>query len=151
VGSLQSIPETTPLVALFPPSCLDALIPTIPLISELIVHTFNHLISVSTLAASVLSFEQNEEEKRAKEAKGDIPQHNSVAETIPWTVSSPILLGVDQEDELLHLNRTLTMFAVTAPFKLPKPMAIPSVTLRLYEPSTLLATQATEFAVNAVR
>lgn len=34
------------------------------------------------------------------------------------------------------------MLAVTAPLMLPNPIAIPSVTLRLYDPSTLLATQA---------
>lgn len=34
------------------------------------------------------------------------------------------------------------MFEVTAPFKLPQPMAMPRTALRLYEPSTLLETHA---------
>jgi hypothetical protein len=43
-----------------------------------------------------------------------------------------------------NLENLLAMFAVTAPLILPNPMAMPKVTLRLYVPSTLLATQALE-------
>jgi hypothetical protein len=43
-----------------------------------------------------------------------------------------------------NMEDLLTMLAVTAPLIFPNPIAIPSVTLRLYVPSTLLATQALE-------
>lgn len=44
----------------------------------------------------------------------------------------------------------LTIFAVIAPLMFPNPMAIPSVTLRLYDPSTLLATHALQLQVSGL-
>ena len=54
---------------------------------------------------------------------------------------------VDQKGHSGLKGERLTMLAVIAPLMLPKPIAIPRVTLRLYVPSTLFASQAMEFAI----
>lgn len=46
-----------------------------------------------------------------------------------------------EKDEICH-GIELTTLDVTAPLRFPQPIAIPRVALRLYEPSTLLETQA---------
>lgn len=97
--ALGCVAISTPLVALFSLRVLDAVKGAI--LAEvllIIVHAYDDLVALPTLALRVLSLEKHNVRHRADEADANVRKHDPMTERIPWLVLRAIL----QPEALSH-------------------------------------------------
>ena len=104
----------------------------VPLISILVVHSFDDLVAMASFAARILIPEMEVVCQRTEPTDGNVCEDDPVPKSIPWFVDSSILFrrGYWPPWKLNRMVRRTTL-EVTAPFKLPHPIAMPRTALRL--------------------
>ena len=94
-----------------------------------IFYPFNDLVPFTSMSTSIFTLQKSGKQDRRSKPDRYISEYNPMAKPIPWSISCTILQSNQARGgEQLFI---LTIFAVTAPLILPKPMAMPRVTLRL--------------------